>query len=107
EGWEAEAALGRYLQELGHKEAVWLANRQTLPQVLLEEQESLQEVEGDVGNWQEEDEEPTRGARGGPQFSLGQDVGVTLRCAVFQAGVGIIHELCSIKTVSAAVCVQR
>ena len=38
---------------------------------------------------------------------MGGDVGVTLRCAVYRAGSGLVHELCSDAAVSAALCVQR
>lgn len=33
EGWEAEAAVEEYLKELAFSRPVWLANRQTLPEV--------------------------------------------------------------------------
>ncbi|XP_037780717.1 uncharacterized protein LOC119577106 [Penaeus monodon] len=40
-------------------------------------------------------------------LSVGGDVGVTLRCTIYTVGVGMVHELCSARTVSAALCVQR
>nr|XP_045587565.1 GATA zinc finger domain-containing protein 14-like [Procambarus clarkii] len=43
----------------------------------------------------------------GGELSMGGDVGVTLRCAVYKKSVGVVHELCSAHTVSAALCVQR
>ncbi|KAK8388839.1 hypothetical protein O3P69_020656, partial [Scylla paramamosain] len=43
----------------------------------------------------------------GSDLSMGGEVGVTLRCAVYRAGVGLVHEICSEAAVSAALCVQR
>lgn len=41
-------------------------------------------------------------------LKMGGDVGVTLRCGVYRAGVGVVHELCSSQsTVSAALCIER
>ena len=43
----------------------------------------------------------------GSDLTLGEDVGVTLRCSILTPGIGIVSELCSAKTVTAALCVQR
>ncbi|KAK7062970.1 hypothetical protein SK128_025064, partial [Halocaridina rubra] len=40
-------------------------------------------------------------------LTMGGDVGVTLRCAIYIRSVGIVHELCSSRTVTAVLCVQR
>ncbi|XP_042236260.1 uncharacterized protein LOC121875695 isoform X2 [Homarus americanus] len=98
EEWQAEAAVEEYLKTLQFTQPVWLANRQTLPEVLEDEQREMNHV-GSVG-----------GGRAGVMsgdLSMGGDVGVTLRCAVYRVSVGVVHELCSANTVSAALCVQR
>lgn len=94
---EAEAALGEYLKGVGMTGPVWLANRQTLPEVLEEEQRDMKGAPGDLLE---------EGVRTG-DLSVGGDVGVTLRCTIYTVGVGMVHELCSARTVSAALCVQR
>ncbi|KAK8747118.1 hypothetical protein OTU49_016628, partial [Cherax quadricarinatus] len=97
EAWRAEAALEHYLNIIHFTEVVWLANRQTLPQVLEDEQREMKHV-GSVGGSADDVE---------GDLTMGGDVGVTLRCAVYRVGVGVVHELCSAGTVSAALCVQR
>ncbi|XP_050717228.1 cell surface glycoprotein 1-like [Eriocheir sinensis] len=94
DGWQQEAAVEEYLKEVHFKQAVWLANRQTLPEVLEDEQREMNHVGGSAGVL-------------GEDVTMGGDVGVTLRCAVFRVGVGIVHELCDEAAVSAALCVQR
>ncbi|XP_063856136.1 uncharacterized protein LOC135097938 [Scylla paramamosain] len=93
DGWQAEAAVEEYLREAAFAEPVWLANRQTLPEVLEDEQREMNHI-GNAGVL-------------GSDLSMGGEVGVTLRCAVYRAGVGLVHEICSEAAVSAALCVQR
>ncbi|XP_071540138.1 uncharacterized protein [Panulirus ornatus] len=100
DGWEAEAAVEEYLKALRFTKPVWLANRQTLPEVLGDEQREMNHIGG---------VSPGGGRVGvvADDLILGGDVGVTLRCAVYRVGVGVVHELCSASTMTAALCLQR
>ncbi|XP_066966274.1 histone-lysine N-methyltransferase, H3 lysine-79 specific-like [Macrobrachium rosenbergii] len=107
--WEGEAALAEYLKTVRMKKPLWLANRQTLPEVLQDEQQEMHHLsvheKGSTGDVDLSNAGPMSLARG--DLTVGGDVGVTLRCSIYILGVGIVHELCSSRSVSAALCVQR
>ncbi|XP_064118339.1 uncharacterized protein LOC135223639 [Macrobrachium nipponense] len=107
--WEGEAALAEYLKAVSMKNPLWLANRQTLPEVLQDEQQEMHHLSVHEKGTADDVDLSNAGsmslARG--DLTVGGDVGVTLRCSIYILGVGIIHELCSSRSVSAALCVQR